>query len=235
MGVGPSYGAEDMPKFVACPLDDRSTGSYMACMTQQSKSDQTRQTILSTGRRLVTTKGFGGVGLSMLLKECGVPKGSFYYYFASKEAFGEAMLESYVAEYKERLDALLAQPGSAADRLIAFCDAWMNQERQAGLVSTCLVVKLGAEVADLSDAMRRVLDDGVRMLTAELAQLLRQGAADGSLRPQADPEAAAQALYAQWLGAAILSKLSQDEIPLQRALEDTKSRLIAGAEDGERQ
>lgn len=204
-------------------------------MEQPSKSDQTRQRILATGRRLVTTGGFSAVGLSTLLKESGVPKGSFYYYFPSKEAFGQALLEDYVADYQARLDALMGLNGTAADKLMAFCGAWLDQERQAGLVSTCLVVKLGAEVADLSEAMRRVLDDGVKTLTATLAGLLRDGAADGSLVAQTDPDAVALSLYAQWLGAAILSKLSHDQIPLERALADTKSRLIAGAHTGEMQ
>ncbi|MFN4154205.1 MAG: TetR/AcrR family transcriptional regulator [Paracoccaceae bacterium] len=204
-------------------------------MTQTRKSDQTRQKILSTGRALVTLKGFGGVGLSALLAECGVPKGSFYYYFASKEAFGRAMLEDYVADYQQRLDALMAMEGTAADRLLAFCGAWLDQERQAGLVSTCLVVKLGAEVADLSEPMRKVLDAGVKTLTAWLAALLRNGAADGTIVPQDDPDAVALALYAQWLGAAILSKLSHDQIPLERVMADTRTRLIPGARNGENQ
>ncbi|MEJ1990397.1 MAG: TetR/AcrR family transcriptional regulator, partial [Maritimibacter sp.] len=59
-------------------------------MTQPRKSELTRQTILTTGRRLVIQGGFGAMGLSALLKESGVPKGSFYYYFPSKEAFGQA-------------------------------------------------------------------------------------------------------------------------------------------------
>ncbi|SDW46085.1 TetR/AcrR family transcriptional regulator [Roseicitreum antarcticum] len=204
-------------------------------MTQPRKSDQTRQKILATGRRLVTTGGFGAVGLAALLKECGVPKGSFYYYFPSKEAFGQAMLEDYVAEYLGRVEALMATDDSAAVRLTAFCDAWLDQERQAGLVSTCLVVKLGAEVSDLSDAMRAVLDAGVKELTARLAALLEEGARDGSVMPQDDVQAAAQALYAQWLGAAILSKLSHDQIPLERAMTDTRKRLFTGTLKGKDQ
>lgn len=78
----------------------------------------------------------------------GVPKGSFHLYFPSKEAFGEALLQDYVAEYRKRLDALMKMDGTAAEKLMTFCAAWLDQERQAGLVSTCLVVKLGAEVAD---------------------------------------------------------------------------------------
>lgn len=204
-------------------------------MTEHSKSDLKRQHILETGRRLVIRHGFGGVGLSLLLRECGVPKGSFYHYFASKEAFGRAMLEDYVADYLARMDAILARDALGADKLLAFCAAWRDHHRQAGLANSCLVVKLGAEVADLSGPMRTTLDEGVQAFTARLAQMLRDGAADGSLHGIDDAEAQAATLYAQWLGAAILSKLSHDQSPLERALSDTKTRFLPTAEQGDPQ
>ncbi|QDY71126.1 TetR/AcrR family transcriptional regulator [Qingshengfaniella alkalisoli] len=204
-------------------------------MAYPRKADQTRQKILDTGRHLVVAKGFGGVGLSELLKESGVPKGSFYYYFPSKEAFGHAMLRDYVVDYLARMDALIERDLTGADKLIAFCAAWMDDERQAGLVSTCLVVKLAAEVADLSNDLRQVLDEGVNALIARLATILREGLNDGSVMSHGDPDAAARGLYAQWLGAAILSKLSQDQAPLERTLNDTKARLISGAQKGKDQ
>jgi TetR/AcrR family transcriptional repressor of nem operon len=46
----------------------------------------TRSTILATGRRVMGAKGFSAVGLSEILGEAGVPKGSFYHYFGSKDA-----------------------------------------------------------------------------------------------------------------------------------------------------
>lgn len=204
-------------------------------MMAQTRSDQTRQAILDAGRRLVQTGGFGAVGLKAILAESGVPKGSFYYYFPSKEAFGEAMLQDYVADYLARIDGLFDRPGTGADKLMTFCEAWLDREREAGLAGTCLVVKLGAEVSDLSEPMRLALDDGVTALTARLAEILREGIADGSIRPLPEPDRSAEALYAQWLGAAILSKLSHDQAPLKRALDDTRLRLIPDAQKGQDQ
>ncbi|MDQ2095430.1 TetR/AcrR family transcriptional regulator [Rhodalgimonas zhirmunskyi] len=202
-------------------------------MTQPTKPDSTRETILATGRKLVTVQGFGGMGLSTLLKASGVPKGSFYHYFPSKEAFGQALLQDYVDDYLARVDAILARDLNGADKLLTFCDAWLDHEREAGLVNTCLVVKLGAEVADLSDTMRAVLDAGARALVTRLAAMLREGVADGSLRLQdlTDQTAhhAAQVLYAQFLGAAILSKLAHDPHPLEAVVQDIKTRLVTGA------
>lgn len=63
----------------------------------------TREHLLATGELLCMQRGFTGMGLSELLKTAEVPKGSFYHYFRSKEAFGVAMLERHYAAYHQRL------------------------------------------------------------------------------------------------------------------------------------
>ena len=58
----------------------------------------TREHILATGEQLCMHRGFTGMGLSELLKTAEVPKGSFYHYFRSKEAFGVALLDHHYAD-----------------------------------------------------------------------------------------------------------------------------------------
>ena len=72
-----------------------------------TRHDNTRQHILETGHRIIAGKGFSSVGLNEILKTAGVPKGSFYHYFGSKERFGEALLAQYLERYLAQLDALL--------------------------------------------------------------------------------------------------------------------------------
>ena len=52
--------------------------------------------LLDCGERLIAHKGFVGVGLAEILSTAGVPKGSFYHYFGSKERFGEELLLRYL-------------------------------------------------------------------------------------------------------------------------------------------
>ena len=63
--------------------------------------------MLDVGRRIMAGKGFSAVGLNEVLAAAGVPKGSFYHYFASKDAFGEALLESYFEQYLAEIDETL--------------------------------------------------------------------------------------------------------------------------------
>jgi TetR/AcrR family transcriptional repressor of nem operon len=190
-----------------------------------------RQHILDVAHPLLLQKGFTGVGLAEVLAAAKVPKGSFYHYFGSKEAFGEAVLEAYFTEYLGRTDALLTEAsGTAAQRLIGYFDDWLESQTGDDAQSRCLVVKLGAEVCDLSESMRAALARGTRGITDRLARCIEAGRADGSLRaaPQAkeqDAQGIAVALYQRWLGASLLAKITRDRASLDMAMRDTQQLL----------
>lgn len=199
-------------------------------MMTPKKSETTRLSILQKGQELVQKKGFAALGLQEILTSAGVPKGSFYHYFASKEAFGVALLQHYVAEYGAKLDPLLAE-GTGHERLIRYFHGWMQDAETAGQLGwteDCLVVKLAAEVADLSEDMRRVLGDGTDSLILRLAGVIDEGRAEGSLPPGPDAETLARTLYQMWLGAALLARLTRSPTPLDSALSATQRLLDCG-------
>ena len=200
-------------------------------MTLTKKAEATRQHILDTGHQLILRKGFAAVGLQEILKTCGVPKGSFYHYFLSKEAFGCALLQQYVDSYGRKVEGLLAADGTGYERLMRYWDAWIAAPHDAacGWAEECLVVKLAAEVADLSEDMRRVLDTGVQRLLARIAALIDAARADASLPAGAPSQALARVLYQMWLGAALLAKLSQDRSSLVQARAATVHLLTCEA------
>ncbi|MRT39488.1 TetR family transcriptional regulator [Acinetobacter sp. RIT698] len=197
-------------------------------MKRSDKSEATRQHILNTSFKLVLHKGFVGVGLQEILTTCGVPKGSFYYYFSSKEAFGCALLQQYLADYKVKIDQLILQEErSAYARLVALWQAWIDDpcHNDGGWAENCLIVKLAAEVSDLSEDMRQILNFGVSKLTERIANLLSEGQQDGSIPQHIEPEKMAQTMYQLWLGAALLAKLAQNKQALYLALETTQQLL----------
>ncbi len=123
--------------------------------------DDTRQHLLDTGYRIMAVKGFSGVGLNEILQSAGVPKGSFYHYFKSKEQFGQALLEDYFRVYLADMDQRFSAPGlNARERLMSYWQKWLDNACPPCDEQRCLVVKLSAEVADLSESMRITLRDG---------------------------------------------------------------------------
>lgn len=188
-----------------------------------SLNTDTRQHILDAAKPIILGKGFTAVGLSALLAAAAVPKGSFYHYFKSKEAFGEALLDGYFEAYLQRLDDVLSQAHlNAAQRLMQYWQAWVDTQCSEDIETKCLVVKLGGEVSDLSEAMRLALQRGTARIVAQLAECIAQGCAEGSLPATLKADDCAQMLYSQWLGATILAKISREREPLESALAATR-------------
>ena len=183
-----------------------------------------RQHILDVAHPLLLAKGFTAVGLAEVLAAAQVPKGSFYHYFGSKEAFGEALLDSYFARYLAHTDALLGGAGTAAQRLTAYFEDWLDSQTGDEAQSRCPVVKLGAEVSDLSDAMRAALERGTGRVTERLARSIAEGQADGSLGHLTEDAATlGRTLYQNWLGASLLAKILRQRAPLDTAMANTRS------------
>lgn len=193
-----------------------------------------RDHILDCGERLIANKGFVGVGLAEILAVAGVPKGSFYHYFSSKERFGEVLLTRYVDAYMERLDGLFSPDGrTARQRLMTYwsywsisqCDSAKGDCSSAEAGTKCLIVKLSAEVADISEAMRLILRDGTNRVVRRIAQCLEDARADGSVSTSLVAESTAMTLYELWLGASLLAKLRRDASPFEHALRSTEQLL----------
>ncbi|AWV01479.1 TetR/AcrR family transcriptional regulator [Burkholderia sp. JP2-270] len=191
-----------------------------------SSGAEVRQHILNIAKPIMLHKGFSAVGLNEILAAAGIPKGSFYHYFGSKEAFGEALLEAYFEGYLAHLDNLFRhQAGTGAERLMTYWGNWLHTQCADDPEGKCLAVKLGAEVSDLSEAMRAVLRRGTSQIIERLAGGIEAGLADGSLRAVDDPPHTAAILYELWLGATLLEKIHRNRKPLERAMVETRRML----------
>ncbi|WP_413536201.1 TetR/AcrR family transcriptional regulator [Rahnella inusitata] len=186
-------------------------------------NNEVREHILATGQRIMAGKGFSAVGLNEILKDAGVPKGSFYHYFSSKEAFGADMLAHYFDDYLADIDRTLGQPGlNMAQRLMNYWQQWRESQSFSDCQGKCLAVKLGAEVADLSDTMRLTLEAGTSGIISRLTQALETGVAEGSLTIDDTPRTVAESLYQLWVGASVMVKIVRNTGPFDSALLTTR-------------
>jgi TetR/AcrR family transcriptional repressor of nem operon len=185
-----------------------------------------RENIIAVGQRIIGAKGFSAVGLNEILSAAGVPKGSFYHYFSSKDAFGVALLDSYFDEYLADLDSTLAKPDlTMGQRLMEYWQLWQETQSFFDCQGKCLAVKLGAEVADMSEAMRAALNRGTSGIIARLARAIQTGVDEGSLSVREDPSIVAQSLYQLWLGASVMVKIVRNLQPFETAMTTTRQML----------
>jgi len=185
----------------------------------------TRQHILDVARTLMTHRGYTRVGLAEVVAAAQVPKGSFYHYFKSKDEFGQALLDQYFSDYLKVVGTLLEGPLPAAQRLMAYLRYWAQTQCSDSATDKCLVVKLGAEVCDLSEGMRRVLDTGTQAVIGLLERCIEQGRADGSITSSLCDATLAQSLYQLWLGASLMMKISKRSQAFEDSLTMAKRLL----------
>ncbi len=192
----------------------------------QTKFNDTRQRVLDVARVIILGKGYAAVGLNEILTQAGVPKGSFYHYFKSKDDFGRELLESYFSEYMVMLEGYLGdQKLTPCQRLMRFFDYWLTSQCSECAEEKCLVVKLSAEVTDLSEQMRLALQQGVEKVRQRLTRCIDEAFQANEIRAEQTADELARELYYMWLGATLVSKLNRGSDALNAAMSATQIRL----------
>lgn len=174
------------------------------------RGDAKRQRLIDIGTELFTQKGFSSTGLDEIVQAAAVPKGSFYYYFGSKQAFADAVIDNYARYFARKLDRTLGNARlSPLQRLKAFTlDATQGMQRfdfQRG----CLVGNLGQELGGLEDHFRlrllAVLDDW----RDRVRRCIAEAQASGEISTPLDAALLAQFFWSAWEGAVLCAKLER--------------------------
>nr|WP_245153787.1 TetR/AcrR family transcriptional regulator [Allopusillimonas ginsengisoli] len=165
----------------------------------------------------MTERGFHATGIEEVLARVKVPKGSFYHYFESKQAFGQVVIDNYAEYFAKKLDQLFSNTShSPVERLKAFvADATRAMERyefQRG----CLIGNMGQELGGLNDAFRQKLEAVLQSWQVRVAAVLNEAKIVGELAEDADTKAIAEFFWIGWEGAILRSKLTRSVVPLDR-------------------
>jgi len=176
----------------------------------------TRELLIRTGVAVLTEKGYSAVGIDEILRLAQVPKGSFYHCFASKEAFGQALIAAYAAYFARKLDRwLLDADTPPLQRLHRFIsDAEKGMERH-GFRRGCLVGNLGQEMGALPESYREQLAEVFFDWQARTARCLEAARSAGEIPASADPARLAAFFWIGWEGAVLRAKLERTSGPIR--------------------
>jgi TetR/AcrR family transcriptional repressor of nem operon len=191
------------------------------------REDKSRAALIEQGTQLMLRSGYAGTGLAELLQAAGVPKGSFYNHFPSKEAFGVELVRHYYAWHDQRLASLLAETDRGPlERLRSYFDLLLRRAVDARPQARgCLMGMLAWEMAGSSEPLRVSVSDAFGRWQARLAELLRQAQVAGELAPELDPQPLAAMLIESWEGALMRARASRDLDALRNSLHLSFSRL----------
>jgi len=176
----------------------------------------TQARLLAVGERFFLEKGYNHTGIQEVLQEAGVPKGSFYYYFKSKEDFGLSVIGASNQVYLEQLEQFLSdETRSPLNRLRHYFDRGIEKFIRNQFRCGCLVGILSQEMASQNEAFRRCLDDILNDWRNRFARCLQEAQAIGELSADWDSWQLASFMLDSWEGALQRARVCRSSAPLE--------------------
>ena len=188
--------------------------------------------ILTAGTKLFGQRSYGTIGVAEIAAEAGVPKGSFYYFFPSKQALALAVVDKHWQQQRATWTLILSAPGPVSERLRELFVATTEIQRQAvngtGAVVGCLFGNLALEVSAQDDPVRSRLQE-IFEEQIDIVEGALQDASDSGEIAVTDPREAARAIVAQIEGMVLFAKLFNDPGQLDE-LWNNSMRLLGVAD-----
>ncbi|WP_330256756.1 TetR/AcrR family transcriptional regulator [Nocardia sp. NBC_00565] len=186
-------------------------------MARPRRSDDTRQLLVEQGAAGFLTHGYHGTGIKQVLDAVGVPKGSFYNYFDSKENFGRAIIDHHSLCVQRNLAEALGSSADPVAGLRVFFARLMDDFVQAEFTGGCLIANLGGELEG-SEVLRESLAGAWHSWRDGVAVALRRAQELGTIRDDIDATDLADLLLESWEGAVIRMKIERSLEPLHKCL-----------------
>jgi len=222
-------------------------------MTTGTKETSTKEQILDVASRLIHVRGFNKTSVDEILKESGVGKGNFYYYFKSKDELGFAILDRSIERItREIIEKCFTDGKDPWQQLLDFFDCQVERIRRQGCTGGCPLGNLAVEMSDIHEEFRRRLNkafDRLRSriedtltqarteefrrrlnkafdrLRSRIEDTLTQARTQGMLRNDANIPRLAHFLVAAFEGALMMGKLYKDIGIIAGVVEELKGHL----------
>ena len=191
-----------------------------------------RDQLIESAVEVFHARGFNGCSVQDIVEAAGVPKGSFYNHFKSKEALGVEVVRAYtrlVGAYLEEAGAgeIFSGDGTPLERIRAYFEAVIEQNVSSGVRKGCLLGNFATELAPHSAEIANAVTDALDNWSAAVARALAQAQEAGELPKDADVEALGRYLVDGYEGAAARAKLIGDRGPMDEFIRTTFDFLLA--------
>jgi TetR/AcrR family transcriptional repressor of nem operon len=191
-----------------------------------------RDRLIESAVDVFHTRGFNGCSVQDIVDAAGVPKGSFYNHFESKEALGVEVVRAYsalVGAYVVEAGAadIFSGDGTPLQRIRAYFEAVIEQNVSCGVRKGCLLGNFAIELAPHSSEISRAVTDALDNWSVAVAQALAQAQDAGEVPKGADVGALARYLVDGYEGAATRAKLIGDRAPMDEFIRTTFDFMLS--------
>ncbi|MBF2014966.1 MAG: TetR family transcriptional regulator C-terminal domain-containing protein [Rivularia sp. T60_A2020_040] len=179
-------------------------------------STDKRNQLIRVGREIIIQRGFNAASLNDILTTAGVPKGSFYYYFSSKEDFGLAIIDYFASKYQDKLKNILEdQRFSHLTRLRNYFESGIAEMQLSECTHGCLIGNLAQELSAQNELFRHRLNQVFADWEKYFVRCLRAAYEAGEINGDSHLDDLAKFILSSWQGAILQAKVTKSVIPMQ--------------------
>jgi TetR/AcrR family transcriptional repressor of nem operon len=170
-----------------------------------------RDKLLAAAFELFYTKGYNACGVLDVTNAAGVPKGSFYNHFKSKEEMALAALDLYQSYLSA--DLLKDKSKSPIKRLRSLFESYVAIHAKWGYERGCMMGNFGAELSSQSSAIRKALKKHFDGFCNMIAAVVQEAQDNGELSAKGDADRIARFLVNSWEGAIVRARIVRTSVP----------------------
>ena len=180
-----------------------------------AKPNDKKLLLINIGTAIFTQKGFSITSLDEIVEIAEIPKGSFYYYFKSKDEFAIEVIKNYGIYFSKKLQRILSNDKKAPlERLKEFTKEAEAGVRRYEFKRGCLIGNLGQEMATLEERFRIELLNVIADWRDQVRQCIDLAKERLEIKTTVDASELANFFWCAWEGAVLCSKLELSTQPL---------------------
>lgn len=168
-----------------------------------------RDTLIQSGLAVFHEHGFHATGVQGIVDHAGVPKGSFYNHFKSKDELGVEILHYYWDVFSEARAALRDPEAPALDRIDRHLAAFGDSPHG------CLIGNFSIEMSNV-ESFRSTLETLYATWIADIAHCIADGQRAGDIRADDTPENLAEFVITSLEGTIMKTKIIRNAESLPR-------------------
>ena len=184
-----------------------------------------REGIVQAGLKCLVEKGFNAVGVQDITDTAGVPKGSFYNHFESKEALGVEIVERYGANQTRR--EILTDPSvPPLQRLRRHFDRISALFAESHFKRNCILGGFSAELANQSETIRESLRKLYGQWTKDIEATIAEAQIKGEIANKTKASDLAAFLLDSYEGALLRARVERSRKPFDRFMKFAFGQLL---------
>ena len=188
----------------------------------------TKEHLIEAGLKSIHTAGYTATGINQVLEVAGIPKGSFYHHFSTKDEFVMDVIRLYANGEQQRWEKFLAGANTSPLKKLRryFKGLIATYGRRGGPIAGCLLGNLSLEIAGQNGEIRNLIRQAFDVWQNALASVIQEAVDKQELPANTNADDLAALLINNWEGAQVRAKAEQNDKPLELFFDNTFELLL---------